>query len=356
MMAINIPCKTSPQLQRGLSLVEIMVALLISLFMLGGVVQVYFSNKTTYAFSTALGEVQDNARFALEILNTDIRMAGFWGCASLDPNDTENITNNLNIDSADYSESLHDFVGQPAIEAENNDGLNNSDTFTIRGSKPGSATIREPYNTNTSANIFIDAPTTLEDDDIVLLSNCEGTDIFQISNINDQGGGGKLALVHNTGNPTAGTPGNYNPNNCGGGNAHCLSQTYGGDASIISLQTVTYSIALGADGTMPALWRSENGNNEEMVEGVEQMQILFGVDSDDDGTPDQYMPPDPVNMDTSQIVAMRLMLLMVSSDDFVLDDNQNYTFNSVNTTAEDRRLRQVFTSTIALRNRIGQTN
>jgi len=339
--------------QAGLSLVELMVAAVISLFMLGGVAQVYFANKSTYRFSSSLSEIQDNARFALDLMNTDIRMAGFWGCASLDPNDTENITNNLDLDSDDYDPAIHDFVNEPAIEAENNQGLNLSDNLLLRGSKPGSATIREPFNTNTSANIFIDAPTTLKEDDIVLLSNCEGTDIFQVSAINDQGEASKVSIVHNTGNPTVGTPGNYNPNNCTGGNAHCLSQTYGGEASIISLQSVEYSIALGESGEMPALWRSENGENEELVEGVEQMQVLFGIDTDEDGTPNQYINPDPL-MDTSQIVAVRLMLLMVSSDDNILDEAQRYNYNNRAVTADDRRLRQVFNTTIALRNRVSR--
>ncbi|MFZ9037307.1 MAG: PilW family protein [Gammaproteobacteria bacterium] len=42
-----------------------------------------------------------------------------------------------------------------------------------------------------------------------------------------------------------------------------------------------------------------------------------------------------------------------SEDQFFNEDNQTYTFNGNTVTAGDRRLRQVFTTTIALRNRIG---
>ena len=51
--------------QSGISLVEILVSLVISLFLLGGIVQVYLGNKTTFKFSNAISEVQENGRFSL---------------------------------------------------------------------------------------------------------------------------------------------------------------------------------------------------------------------------------------------------------------------------------------------------
>ena len=49
------------------------------------------------------------------------------------------------------------------------------------------------------------------------------------------------------------------------------------------------------------------------------------------------------------------VLLLRSIDDFITEDPQSYTYNRVPTTPADRRLRQVFTTTIALRNRIGSS-
>ena len=76
--------------QIGISLVEILVALVISLFLLGGIVQVYVGNKTTFAFTNALAEVQENGRFALDLMSQDLRLVNQWGCISFDPDDTDN--------------------------------------------------------------------------------------------------------------------------------------------------------------------------------------------------------------------------------------------------------------------------
>ena len=47
--------------------------------------------------------------------------------------------------------------------------------------------------------------------------------------------------------------------------------------------------------------------------------------------------------------------LVRSVDDFVTEDPQTYTYNGATVTPADRRIRQVFGTTIALRNRIGST-
>ena len=132
------------------------------------------------------------------------------------------------------------------------------------------------------------------------------------------------------------------------------SQQFENDATVIELQTVTYSIGLAASGNgETALFRQEfNGVVEELVEGVEEMQILYGIDSDNDQFPNQYVTANNVP-NFNAVVSIRIMLLIHSIDDFVTEAPQTYTFNGVQTTPADRRLRQVFTTTIALRNRIG---
>lgn len=334
--------------QRGISLVEILVSLVISLFLLGGIVQVYVANKATYKFTDAISRIQENGRFAMDTAVRDLRMAGFWGCAIFDPTDTENIVNNLDKDDPGYDPDLHDFIGRGAIEGTENDGLNGSDSFTLRGSKPNQVNVHPPYNVSTSAAIHVTATDSVQVDDIVMVSNCRGADIFQVTNKTNSVKASQNAVVHNTG---ASTPGNYNPDSCKGGNAHCLSQTYGADAALFELQTVTYRIAAGASGE-PALWRSENGIDVELVEGVEEMQVLYGVDDDDDNYANQYVVSTAVP-DMNNVIAVRLMLLVRSDNDFVAEEAQAYTFNGNDVTPNDRRLRQVFTTTIGLRNRIG---
>ena len=336
--------------QLGISMVEILVALVISMFLLGGVIQVYIANKATYSFTNSIGRIQENGRFAMDTMTADLRMAGFFGCAIFDPDDTDNITSNLNPSGTGYDPALHDFILAGVIGGTEADGLNGSDSVTLRGSKPSQVNVLPPYNVSSSANLHVTANDSVQPGDIVMVSNCRGADIFQVTNKTPSTNASKNALVHNTG---GGSPGNYNPDNCGGGNAHCLSQTYGSDSSLFELQTVTYSVQTGTGGE-PALWRSENGVDIELIEGIEQMQILYGLDTDDDDHANQYVTITNVP-DTFDVMAVRLMLLVRSETDFVAENNQVYNFNGANVTAGDRRLRQVFTTTIALRNRVGSS-
>ena len=117
---------------------------------------------------------------------------------------------------------------------------------------------------------------------------------------------------------------------------------------------MTYSIAPAASGSgEPALWRTENnGAGEELVEGIEEMQVLYGLDTDDDDFPNRYVTSANVPVMTD-VMSVRLMLLVRSANDFVAEAPQTYTFNGATVTPNDRRLRQVFTTTIALRNRLG---
>ena len=335
--------------QLGISMVEILISLVISLFLLGGIIQVYVGNKATYGFTNAISRIQENGRFAMDIMAQDLRMAGFRGCSVFDPDDSDNIVNNLDKTSPGYDPTIHDFVARSVIEGTDSDGLNGSDSITLRGSKPNQVNIHPPYNSPTSASIHVSLTDKVEAGDIVMVSNCRGADIFQVTGIANSVNALQIAMAHSAGSES---PGNYNPDACsGGGNAQCLSQTYGSDASLFELQTVTYTIAVGASGE-PALWRSENGSNVELIDGIEEMQLLYGVDTDADKYANQYVVSTAV-ADMNDVIAIRLMLLVRSEDAFVAEDNQSYTFNGTQVTPPDRRLRQVFTTTIGLRNRIG---
>ena len=330
--------------QTGISLVEVLVALVISLFLLGGIVQVYVGNKTTFRFTNALAEVQENGRFALDYMSQDLRLANEWGCVPFDSSDTDNINDTL-PGSAGYDSDIHDFLGEEAIQGTNND-VNGSDTITIRGGKPGQANVESPFADAATRELTIGATSSFSAGDIVLVTRC-GTNDLLIEAEAD------ILRVTGTSAPSATqTKLDF---------AADKSQRFENDASIIELQTVTYSIGNSAlNANVPVLVRTEFGVAQELVEGVQQMEILYGIDDDGDQFPNQYVAADLVVPDFENVVSIRVMLLMQSNDAFVTEAPQPYIFNSdfdrtVPTTPADRRLRQVFTTTIALRNRIGSS-
>ncbi|MCP3675342.1 MAG: pilus assembly protein PilW, partial [Gammaproteobacteria bacterium] len=67
-------------LYSGMTLVEIMIALVLSLVLIGGIITVFIANKATFRSQEGLAQLQENGRMALSILTNDIRNAGYGGC------------------------------------------------------------------------------------------------------------------------------------------------------------------------------------------------------------------------------------------------------------------------------------
>jgi type IV pilus assembly protein PilW len=190
-----------------------------------------------------------------------------------------------------------------------------------------------------SATIKTTAPpdlTNYGDGAVLLISDCEKAAIFQITNSQVTAGGTELNIVHNDGNAGV-TPGNSQKELTPDGSSF---QT---DASVFAVQTQVFFIAPGSGtnnrGDTPlSLWRKfANNAPVELVEGVEDLQVLYGFDTDGDRVPNRYSGT-IAGQDTSTIVTVRVSL----------------TANSVDVVTEegDGLLRRTFSKTIALRNRI----
>ncbi|MGF6092528.1 PilW family protein [Pseudomonas sp. 18173] len=65
---------------RGFGLVELLIALALSLIVVLGVVQVFIAAKNTYLSQNAAANMQEDARFVLSKLIREIRMVGMFGC------------------------------------------------------------------------------------------------------------------------------------------------------------------------------------------------------------------------------------------------------------------------------------
>ncbi len=80
--------------QLGMTLIEIMIALLVGLFLLAGLYQIFISGKQSYRLSDGQSRMQENARYALEVLSHDIRLAGYMGCSGVTASNPVVIANN----------------------------------------------------------------------------------------------------------------------------------------------------------------------------------------------------------------------------------------------------------------------
>ena len=65
--------------QRGMTLVELMVSMVLGLFLMIGATSVYTQGRQNYQSTEIVARIQENIRFAFEVLEADIRLSGFWG-------------------------------------------------------------------------------------------------------------------------------------------------------------------------------------------------------------------------------------------------------------------------------------
>src|SRR3569832_2304975 len=250
--------------QQGLTLVELMVAITLGLIVTAGIIQVFVGSKKTYSVEESLSRLQESGRLALEFLSNDLRMTSYWGCQPY----AANVTNLLNSAGIGYI----NYVGQPLTGTE---GGANPDSITLRGADGSTALPLLPnnganYDISTAAALKV-ATGTFSSGDKVLVSNCKFGDIFQVT---DASGG---LLRHITG---SGSPGNNSAN---------LTTGYGADASVYFMKEVIYTIATGSDG-QPALFRSTNGVNQEVVSDDTDMQNLYGEETNGDRSVERYVP------------------------------------------------------------------
>lgn len=328
-----------------MSLVELMVAMAISVTLLGGLVEVYLGSKQSYNLAEESSRLQENGRFAMDILTREIRGSDFWGC--LRKPDNQVLYNNLDASSGDYDPSQHEF-GEAVTGVDG--GGSNPDSISFGGAYGKGINVTQQM-VQSSAVIHVNADNGLDQGDIIILSDCTSGDIFQVSNANP---GGTGTVVHNSGAVTS--PGNVSDpsiTGCNGANAHCLSKVYGTDAQVYEMRRIGYDIQPGASGAN-GLFRTEDGNAVEIIENVENMQILYGEDTDGDRfhTPNQYVNATDIGANIGNAISVRIALLLKGERDIMPQNTaQAHRLLDATVNTNDRRLYRIFTTTITIRNR-----
>jgi len=304
------------QSQQGLTLIEIMVAITISLILMAGVLQIFVSNNQHYRVQESTSRVQENGRFATHIMAQEVRMADFWGCAG----SATTVNNRVNAGGGTPNPA------DGGIAGTNDTGLNNSDTITLQGAF-GSGIGVTAHNVNAASFTTTGVNGAFDRFDIVLASDCQTADIFQVS------GPAVDPLTNNVvSNTGVGTPGNSSKPQMSYAN---------GSAMIYAVRKIIYSIKAGASGE-PALFRSVNDVDVELVEGVENMQILYGEDTDNDQTANRYVAADAAGLNMNNVVSVRITLTLRTIEDGLASVTAN----------GDRRIRRNYTTTVAIRNRV----
>ncbi|MBN8430347.1 PilW family protein [Microbulbifer salipaludis] len=348
-----------------------MISITIGLILMTGVVQLFLTSRTTFSTQQALARVQESGRLAMDFLGEDIRMAGFAGCnsrglsqdSSLNPVDKKfkNYLNDENLLSFKFDVGIEgeDDVSANPPAGYPDDAIEGTDILVVRSAGGISLGVPKPNDANNVYARYVSdvAPCGEEQTgssgicsgDILIIANCTNAIAFQATEVEGNASTGEVRIAHGAGD----NPGNrvvaWDVSDA------VSSASFADDAQIFQMLTTVYFIAQGAGG-IPSLWRSSNGlAAQELLEGVQDMQLTYGVDSNSDGVPENYVDAGDLSSADAwaDVVSVRVALLVQSSEDNVLAEPQPYTFNGVTVNDPgDRRLRQTFESTVAVRSRV----
>lgn len=344
--------------QHGVTLVELMVAMVIGLLLTAGAIQIFLTTQETSRFQESLSRIQETGRYAVATFARDLRGTDYRGCTanSIPEHKIQNLLDDDDAGSEFFEDGLtgHRYSDgwQPELPAELAEAdpapAENGDVLILRTSNQAMARISG--HGVKGKNIFVHDAESISDGDIVMASDCSRAAIFQVT----PGGAG-----NNKGNSSGqkGEPLGYNSGNKhdpGNRNVKIDDNLTGGNVTRVTQHA--YYIAPSDSGQGPALFRKSlpDGDAEELAAGVERLRFEFGEDTSGDGDVDAYRRADSVN-NWGDVLTVRANVLVRGNEDNVVDEPQAVTFpaDADNTIrAEDRRLRQVYTTTVTLRNRM----
>jgi len=323
--------------QQGMTLIEILIALVLGLFLLAGIFQIFLSSKQSYRMQENMSRMQENGRFAMEFLSRDVRMAGYQGCSAASANNITAPTgpnpnpvpitlpalNNIAISGSDAVANNWNTIACGASD----ECIAGTDAVSYHfGEECGPLT--GIMGTNI-ADVLISSANScnnIQTYDVLLISDCTTSDIFIATSA--ASAAGTQTIKHEISQNTSAA----------------LGAAYDPNAKIYKMDSSTFFLRTGAGG-QPSLWKMDNtsgANPVELIEGIEDMQILYGEDTNADGAPNRYVNSATVaNM--NNVVSVRITLSVISIED---------SLTASLTASGDHRLRKTFTSTIGIRNRL----
>lgn len=339
--------------QQGFSLVELMISITIGLILMTGVVQMFLTSKTVFSTQQGLSRVQESGRLAIDFMAKDIREAGYLGCISRSAPrlrnllDTTGAQNKFLYDFDSKEFAIRGYTAEPAGSDLNPNPLANTDILVVR-SAGGKGASTSKMNTNTA--VFVThaggtaaCPSGICKDDILIVTDCAKARIFQATAVGAPAGG-EVAISHNGGNNTY---------NTWGGGESGPEESFAVGSEVINLQTTVYYIANNTEGN-PGLWQKIGQDSAfELLEGVEDMSLVFGVDLDDDDFIVDATMTTASNANWDKVRSVEVELLIRSTEDNASPEVQKYDFaGATNITAPDKRIRQVFSTSVAIRSRL----
>lgn len=343
----------------GFTLVELMVSMVIGLIILSGIVAVVVSSHTSFKTETEGSFIQENVRYSFEMLTRDIRLAGGLGCADMR---YSNISNVL-IDDYDGLVS----IDYPVRGFEASDNANNypaalstaagSDAVIVRYADPESAVYIKNYSpAGKRFSLHSGATHNFATGDVLAAvdSSCRNVGVF----VNTGTAGDSVAHAAGATAPANCDNGLFAKNidrvNCAI-TENVTTKTFKPGTAIMEYVTNAYYVA-DSDLVpgMPALKRRvttvDGYREEELAQGVESLEIKYGLDVQDDGHVTAYVDADDITNeeDWKKVLAVRVEMVFRSHSQVLNEDREIAVGDETKT---DRYMRQLASATVKIRNR-----
>ena len=331
-----------------MSLIELMVALTLGAFIILGVVNVLMGNKQSSQVERAMASLQQNGRSALDLIVSDIRDAMYFGCHSALSRPTVMANGFTWSGLQGFERAAGGWTPTlPAtlnpISAATRIG---SDVLNLQHSASVNTTIANPVVPASTAISISDNPECISQNDLVVVSSCVTAHLFRVTNSPAcDGSATTLAYTNASNSITSMTPG------------------YGTSDELFQLFDKTWFVAdtgrVRTGTSIPefALYRRVNGVNEEMITGVEHMQITYGQELASGNI--RYVSADNASLNMDDVLSVRIALLIQSfepiletadTDVYQLLDESIDSAGTTVTHNGDTTLRRVFQTTAVLRN------
>jgi len=325
---------------RGLSLIELLVAMTLSLVLLAGALSILYSSKVTNTENDRIARLQENGRAVVELMLRDARSAGYQGCSR--PTGPIRFDNLLATPTATLWNLQQPVFG---FEATGGTWAPALDTVAVPSATPGS-------------------------DVIVLRTTREGTPVFRLTDVMANGtsplkvtgpagasfASGDTLVITDCSNAAAFAVTGFTPGAPATISHGDFGQIYLLNAEIVQMDTVIYYVRDSTSGLGPALWRRiGNAAPQILVEGVENLQVLYGESLTGTLLADVYRTANAVgNWNNVVSVTISVLLRSEAQENQLNSERNSQIYNLLGTNYgpfNDFRQRAVFTTTATLRNR-----
>lgn len=275
--------RPSPRKVAGLSLIELMIALVLGLLIVAGALSVFASNKATYRATESLGRVQESTRVAFELMSREVREAGGNPCAKNLP--MANVINNASTQwYYNFGNGIQGYdsgTAMPGVTTGTAAGnrIAATDAIQLMSAQSSGATIVS--HNPTSAQFKLNTVDhDLNDGDLAIVCDFREVAMLQVTNaqpgIND-------TVVHNpkaSGNPGNCTKGLGIPPKC---TTNGTPYTFGPNSTVAKLKQTQWYVGANANGGR-SLYQIVVQNvgavptpsaPQEITENVDDMQIRY---------------------------------------------------------------------------------